>query len=389
MKRHRTILVASILVASLQSYTASADAVVWTYQYLLATAQTELELAPIVERIVEDEVPNHELSDFAAEVLLARAGDPSYPASNKTGLLRVLFAARSHRYDAVRERLREQARDGTADSWTPVLDWKFLKRDESAYVPGSIDIRKFLAEVETAALAAKPTTAQGEHLARFPGGSIEELFEWSGRPHQIVSRQNRPSDGTLVVKVQRITFYYRGLGRVVYAFRRLQRDWEFQSVLADPLAFEGELPYRARAAELGMPDAPTLEMMQLLSNDAEAMKFVIELNHRRGKPALEFMDTAAEILATEFSSSDDPVRVDMLAWICRLLTRHGGPRYAAILQTVAQTDGGRLRRFAMLEAEKVTDVPATSYVAGTISLAAQRDKHPPLYPESTFQSGRL
>jgi hypothetical protein len=34
-------------------------------------------------------------------------------------------------------------------------------------------------------------------------------------------------------------------------------------------------------------------------------------------------------------------------------------------------------------------LPQEAYVPGTISLDAQRAKYPPLYPESTFQSGRL
>jgi hypothetical protein len=389
MRRSKTIFVASIFVASLQSYAVSADAIVWTYQYLLATAHTELELAPVIEHIVEDELPDNELSDFAAEMLLARSGDASYPARNKTGLLRVLAAARSHRYDAVRERLRAQARGGSGAHWTPALNWKFIMKEEAEYVPGSIDIRGFLARVEAAALAAKPTTAQGRHLAQFPGGTIEELFEWAGRPHHITARQNRASDGSLVVKVQRLTFYYRGLGRVVYAYRAMQGEWLFQTVLADPLAFEHELPYRARAADLGLPDSTTLEMMQLVSDYTISMKLAIELNYRRGKPPLEFLDTAAEILATQFKSSTDPVRVDMYAWICRLLTQHGGPRYAAVLQTVAQNGDAELSRFAQLRMGHVTDVPVTPYVPGTISLSAQRGKYPSPYPESTFQGGRL
>jgi hypothetical protein len=34
-------------------------------------------------------------------------------------------------------------------------------------------------------------------------------------------------------------------------------------------------------------------------------------------------------------------------------------------------------------------LPQEPYVPGTISLAAQRTKYPSLYPDSTFQSGRL
>jgi hypothetical protein len=389
MKRRRTIFVATILVAALQPCAVSADAVVWTYQYLLATAQSERELAPVIEHIIEDELPDTELSDFAAEVLLARAGDASYPAANKSGLLRVLAAAKSHRYDTVRRRLREQSRTESGASWTPSANWRFLRDNEAEYVPGSIDPRRFLAAVEADALAFEPTTARGERLAQFPGGSVEELFEWAGRPHHIVSQQNRSSDGIITVKFQHLTFYYRGLGRVVYSYRATQGDWLFRAVVADPLAFETELPYRARAADLGLPDTPTLELIQLLSDYTISMKLAIERSYRRGAPSLEFLDTAAEILATQFQSSNDPVRLDMYAWICRLLTQHGGPRYTAVLRNVAQNGDPELRRFAELPLAKVAEVPATPYVPGAISLAAQREKYPPLYPQSTFQGGRL
>ena len=103
------------------------------------------------------------------------------------------------------------------------------------------------------------------------------MFEWAGRPHQIVSGQTRVSDGLLIhIKFQRVTFFYRGVGRVVYGYN-------------------------------GKKD----------------------------------------------------------------------------------TDDSKLRRFAILPIEKTDEVPAAPYVPGTIALAAQRAKYPSLYPESTFQSGRL
>jgi hypothetical protein len=160
--------------------------------------------------------------------------------------------------------------------------------------------------------------------------------------------------------------------------------------VADPLAFEQEFSYRERAQELGMPDDRALEMMQLVSGYTASMKNVVEVNYHRDSRPLEFLDTAAEILATQFQTADDPVKVDMYAWICRLLTQFGGPRYAAILQRVAaQTPDAKLKRFAQLPIEATNEAPAAPYVPGTISLAAQRAKYPPLYPASTFQSGRL
>jgi hypothetical protein len=217
------------------------------------------------------------------------------------------------------------------------------------------------------------------------------LFEWAGRPHQIVSGQTRVSDGIFIhIKIQRVTFFYRGVGRVVYGYNGSKKAWLFQAVVADPLAFEQEFSYRDRARELGLVDDPTLEMIQLVSGYTASIKSVVEKNYQRQTRPLEFMDTAAEILVTQFEAADDPVKVDMHAWICRLLTMHGGRRYATILAQVAKgTDDSKLRRFAILPIEKTDEVPAEPYVPGTITLAAQRAKYPSLYPESTYQSGRL
>ena len=180
------------------------------------------------------------------------------------------------------------------------------------------------------------------------------------------------------------------MGRVVYGYNGTKKAWLFQAVVADPLAFEQEFSYRDRARELGLADEPALEMIQLVSGYTASIKSVVERNHRRETRPLEFMDTAAEVLVTQFETADDPVKVDMHAWICRLLTMHGGRRYAAILAHVAKgTDDPKLRRFAILPVEETDEVPAEPYVPGTISLAAQRAKYPSLYSQSTFQSGRL
>ena len=383
--------------------TASAsDGRLWTYQYLLATSVTERELAPITEHIVHEEllqVP--ELLDFAAEVLLARMGDSAFPMQNKLRLIRVVGADESGRYNGVLARVLESSKDSLVEK--EVRSARVKEPVGAGYVPGTVDIRAIVAEMDAAALAAKPTTAQGAHLASFPGGSIADLFEWAGKPQQIISGQTRITDGILIhVKIQRLAFFYRGLGRVVYGYepgkaakpgKRTEGSkgrWQFQTVVADPLAFEQEFSYRDRAKELGLPDDATLEMTQLVSGYTASMKNVVERNYHRASRPLEFMDTAAETLATQFKNAQDPATVDMYAWICRLLTKHGGQRYAAILERVAaETPDDKLRRFARLPIETTTEIPAAPYVPGTISLAAQRAKYPSPYPESTFYSGHL
>ncbi len=364
----------------------------WTYQYLLATSITERELAPITEHIFHDpNLQEPELGDFAAEVLLARFDDKDFPLQNKLRLIRVVGAMRSTRYNAVLDLLDERATRDEAVEELKDARRKGRKNVAAAYVPGTIDIRAIVREMEASALAAKPTTEQGKHLAQFKGGDIDDLFAWAGKPQQIVSGQTRVSDGLLIhVKIQRISFFYRGLGRVVFGYKPELDVWVFQSVVADPLAFEQEFSYRDRARELGLPDDATLEMTQLVSNYTASMKNAIEINYRRGARPLEFMDTAAEILEKQFRSANGPVEIDTYAWICRVLTEFGGSRYAPILETVAnQTADPKLRRFASRPIEESNEFPPEAYIPGTISLDAQRAKYPPLYPESTFQSGRL
>jgi len=365
----------------------------WTYQYLLVSSDSEHELAPITEHIVhhpELQVPA--IGDVAAEVLLARYDDKDYPIQNKLRLIRVIAAMRSARYDAVLDRL--ETRTTRDEARKELRDARKKARDAaSAYVPGTVDFHALVDTATASALAAKPTSEQGRHLAEFKGGSIDDLFTWAGRPNQIVSGQTRVTDGILInVKIQRIAFFYRGLGRVVFGYDNGVQDkgWQFQAVVADPLAFEQEFSYRPRAKELGMPDDRTLEMTQLVSGYTASMKNVVETSYHRDSRPLEFVDTAAEILATQFQTADDPVKVDMYAWICRLLAQRGGQRYTAILHRVAaQTSDPKLKRFAQLPLEATAGVPAEPYVPGTISLDAQRARYPSLYPESTFQSGRL
>jgi hypothetical protein len=393
----KTSVAALLLVCAFPNIDANAASAgrLWTYQYVLSTATSDRELAPITEHIIkEDELHEPALLDYVAEVLSTRFLDAHYSADYKLRLVRALKVEKTPRYATVleqviaqspQEAVRKEARDSLVKN----------KAGQGGYVPGTIDLHAVVAEMDAAALAAKPTTEQARHLAQFPGGTIDDLFAWAGKPQQIVSGQTRATDGLLInIKIQRLSFYYRGLGRVVFGYSggrvRDEIGWLFQAVVADPLAFEQEFSYRDRAAELGLPDSGALEMTQLVSGYTAAMKNVVETNYRRAARPLEFMDTAAEILATQFKAAGDAGSVDTYAWICRLLTQHGGQRYAAILQRVAaETPDPKLRKYAELPIEKTTEVPADPYVPGTISLAAQRVKYPSPYPESTFQSGRL
>src|SRR5262245_30660410 len=100
----RSLLAVALFCALIFSTHASAadSARIWTYKYVLATAVTERELAPITEHIIKSQVLNEpDLLDVVAESLLARYNDASYPEQNKIRLIRVLEAHGGPRYHAV------------------------------------------------------------------------------------------------------------------------------------------------------------------------------------------------------------------------------------------------------------------------------------------------
>jgi hypothetical protein len=386
---------AAVLLAALASAFADAaeSAHNWTYRYLLVTSESERELAPVTEHIIKKpRVDDAVLLDVTAETLLARFDEPNYPEQNKIRLIRVLEARGGPRYHAVLRHVQDRSSQPLVRNAARKALPRKPQRDVDSYVPGSVDLRAIVDEVDAAALAAKPLTDQGRHLAGFTGGSIDQLFEWAGKPHQIVSGQTRVSDGLLInVKIQRLALFYRGLGRVVYGYT--PKGWEFQAVVADPLAFEKEFSYRGRAAALGMPDDATLEKIQLVSGYVSAMKIAIQQRFRNPAGAdPEFLDTAAEILLQEHSKAADPAAIDTHAWICRLLEQHGNGRYARVLARVAgETRDMKLGRYSRLAADRSREAAANApqYEPGTVDLAAQRAKYPSIYPDSTFTSGLL
>jgi hypothetical protein len=104
---------------------------------------------------------------------------------------------------------------------------------------------------------------------------------------------------------------------------------------------------------------------------------------------MEFLDTAAELLATNFAAANGDLEIDVNGWICRVLAQRGGPRYAELLKRVAaETRDRKIRRLASLDIVNNEGMTAEPYRVGTISLATQRAKYTSPYPESTFQNSR-
>lgn len=392
MKRHlSSFIVIGLLFALSRTQVAAAQdsSLIWTYKYLVATAATERELAPIAEHIKESiELEDQGLFDVVAERLLTRFDDPAFPEKNKARLIRALGSWPDGRYDDVLRHVLAVTRQRKVQQAVRMaLPYKSRKASDP-YVRGSVDLHAIVNEVEAAALAAVPTTAQGSAFAEFKGETLEQLYAWAGRPHEMISSQTRASDGLIDIEVQRLAVYYRGIGRAVFGYKDLTASWNFQAIVADPLAFENVFAYRRRASELGMPDDSTLEMIQLVSGYTAAIKNSVQHRYRSANPSREYLDTAAEVLLRHHSQARDSATIDAHAWICRLLSDQGGDRYSDVLSRVAaETQDRKLRRHATRKPGKNTT--SDVYVPGTLSLDVQRAKYPTIYPGSTFTSGQL
>lgn len=336
MRRKLTGLI-FLVVAALAGSSDAADedpaipAIVWTYEYVLATADTDVEIAPIADRIAKDGwLPRQALTDFAAEVLLARVAQPAFPRETVIALIGILDKARSTRYGEVLSRVSEQTKSMLVDRAARDANSRWIRGKSDQYVPGSIDIAAITAPVQASARTVKPTSAQGEHLSRFRGDTFAELIDWAGPPQHVSAKQkNYQLGGPIGIKANRIAFYYRGVGRVLFELDRVNHDWVLHSTVADPLAFE---------QEFGILEGASLEMTQLVSGYPAAMKNVVQTNFRRATRSLEFLDTAAELLVT----GSTPPRIRRRS--TRILGFAGCSRNKVGIATIRSSRGSRRAR---------------------------------------------
>jgi len=217
-------------------------------------------------------------------------------------------------------------------------------------------------------------------------GSIDEVFALMGPPQHVEALHFRFSE---TIKYSRLLLYYRGAGRASFGLDE-SGTWLFQAAVADPLAFEALMPYRERAAEFGLPDDESIRMAQLISQSMPAMRLVLEDSYHLVQVPVEFLDTTAEILAQNWKLPGDDISEDIHAWMIRLLTTKGGPRYAPLLTQIAdETKSLKLRKWALLTVKKPSGIPRVHYVIGSVVLADQAKKFPSPYPGVTYTNGRL
>jgi hypothetical protein len=369
---------------------ATVSPLAWTYRYVLSTALAENEFDPLLQGIRLDEDLRSATLDYLAEALVSPL-NREMSAEARLRLARFLATQGDARY---RDVLARTLRGGEGAEIHDLVSrhgkrWRHSK--EPQYLPGTIDFEKLRAQYAAAALAYEPTDAAARKLAALPAdSSIENLFELVGTPHAVVSGAVSATDGLLInIKIRRLSIYYRGIGRVVFAFRKYDQ-WKSQGVVIDPEAFEALMPYRERPLSRVASADDALAFTQLLNGHPMAMKVAVESRWRTRSATPEFLDATAEVLLAQHAGARTAHELDVYAWMCRLLNSHGGPRYAAILATVARdTHDEKLRRFASLPIQRPNGVDTARYVAGSVSLAELRAKYPAPYPARTFLSGAL
>jgi hypothetical protein len=360
----------------------------WCYQYLLATWTPQETLTPVLEGIAADRTPKNVFAlDTVAQFLLDHIDDQRLAKDEAKELLAVLARTRSGRYRLVMARIHESRRPKVMRETAQAYLIEHKRKSVDEYVPGTIDLAALRASYVPLALEAVATEERARKLASLAKHvSIDELFALMGPPQHLAARYVRISE---TFRFSRLVLYYRGAGNAVVGLDD-HGAWLFQSAAVDPLAFESSMPYRTRAAEFGLPDDAAIRMAQILSRNLPAMRIVLEESYNLVQVPLEFLDTSAEILAQNWQTPGDEVAEDVYAWIIRLLSTKGGPRYARLLTQIAEeTKSLKLRKWARLTVQKAAGIPRTPYVIGRVVLADQAKKFPSPYPGVTYTNGRL
>ncbi len=359
----------------------------WTYQYVITTSDDELSVAQLVFDLPEKhpQMCDQQMLDLLAEFLAhANVNDPSYEKGIKQ-VFDILEKGEAARYRTVVGEVGKRAKDSSIHN-IAVGYVKAHKDNVPQYVAGTIDRAALRRQYANDALAMHHSDGIAARLAALPlNGGVDALFAAVGRPDAVSGYQRRMTDGLLIhIRTPYLYFFYRGIGRVIFEYDD-HRGWVMRKVTINSLAFEPQMPYRDFATELKLQDDESLELTMLLSGDGPSTQIAVQTNHDRPKPApISFMDTAAELLLSKYGAPIPDDQRDAYGWICRLLTHKGGPRYAAVLKTVANGAADKkLRRYAELKIEPAPGANTAPYVPGSIHLAELAAAYPVPYARLT------
>ena len=387
----KSIALALVLaVGTICASVARADgALRWSYEYVLATSTVDGQLYQVVTGVIEDAaLRDPAMCDLLAEVMASLSArkiraEKTYPA-----LLRVLAnVPNAARYRDVVKTSRKFITGPGAEKFVNRYLENMRRSKEPQYIPGTVDLAARRDGYARSALAVEPTPEQAQALATMPDSvSIDDLFALAGTPAAAGTR-DMLFVASMGVDIRQLWLYYRGIGRVTFDYKS-KFGWHLQEFVADPMAFEGFMPYRDKAAEFGLPDDATISLIQLLSANPAAIKVSAQDTYRRGNAPGQYMDAAAELLLQRYAAVSNTPAADAYGWICNVLHDLGGQRYARVVATVAKrASDEKLRKFSGIDVKRLPDDPGESYVPGTVSLAELAKKFPALYPRMTLIRG--
>lgn len=391
MRNWRFLPVALIVCAFGTARAAPDESTMWAYKYVLATATDFREIEPIMKQVdLEPELRTSELVDLLADLLATHKPSGSDEDVARTSLVRALIREGNPRYWTVLLRIANEKTDSDAVRFArTAMNGKKLPQ-EGQYRAGMSNVEALRDEYARAALAVVPTEEAALQLGRLSRGKpIAAVFETLGRPQSANTRFRRRivDDIWGSHAYSRLSLYYRGLGRVQMQYYN-GRGWLVYGVVVAPLAFEDYMPYRIDPAKYGQIDDNALAITQLVSSDRSAIRLMLDWSEQYDTASLELMDTAAERLLHEHAQVPQPLTRDLYNWMCVLLARDGGNRYANVLAMVASTtQDEKTREFALNKIDSTKNPDAPPYVPGTVSLEKQREKYPSLYPERIYVFG--
>ncbi len=356
------------------------------YKLVVANADAPQEFGTILEHLKEQpQLRDQELVDYLVEALWTFDLKPGAMAGETRNMLaRGLAKWAGPRYVNVFKTIRANHKPNTR--FRVAVD-EYLshnrKATEPQYEPGTVNFTALREQYAKTALEVQPTEEQARAMSELPvNADLDALVSKIGLPQAVNGGQLRFNAAPVIeIRIQNMNFYYRGLGYVAFQYKN-GIGWMARKRQIDPEAFEDLMPYRRYAAKLGLPDDDAIAITQLLSGRPIAVEHVGETRAKGGGATRPVMDVAAELLLANHISTVDPFMVDAYVWLCRMLQHEGGPRYAGILSTVATAaTSEKLRSVAAEGFESSAPTTGESYVPGSVSLAALRETHPPLYPE--------
>jgi hypothetical protein len=389
----------------------------WTYQYLLSTSKTGYELTYVIAAYYQPEPELREpaMLDLVAETLLHNLKDYYYDPQNLTRMMRALRYSESPRYARVAEIVaasHDSKLSGNPLAWREGLIEHarvYLKEhagtSAAQYQPGSISFaamrESFLAPRPT----PKPVSALGKRLmtlrAGKQGATFDDVISTMGPPQYVIVGRAQVRERlvgwkparvvvgyyTRLVDLDRLQFYYRGIGRVSFEFRD-STGWRASLVIANPVLFDREMPAEAATPDGSEPpdEAPdmTLRMHEILYGGLPGVRQAIEVRSSTSFTP-EVKDAAAEFLATHYASDQGAYADDTFEAICGFLAMQvDRARYGPLIRDIAARSRDRKIGRIAASIDPNAGIPAEPFKAGAVTLDEWRKRYPALYPESTF-----